>query len=237
MKQNFQLMLDKTIESIAYTESKPRLLLHACCAPCSSYVLEYLSNIFDITLLFFNPNISPSAEYEMRKAELYKLVADMELNDVVHFENVDYQPELFLEIAKGLELAPEGGERCKKCYELRLRETAKRARDGGYDYFTTTLSISPYKNAEWLCEIGGYLSEEFEVNIGELMDMPLRRDTSELSDEELHLLKLYRRSRSMPEPMRNALRETLETTINLYLNSYNDVKTAAKRRDPKKKEG
>ena len=163
MKQNFQLMLDKTIESIAYTESKPRLLLHACCAPCSSYVLEYLSNIFDITLLFFNPNISPSAEYEMRKAELYKLVADMELNDVVHFENVDYQPELFLEIAKGLELAPEGGERCKKCYELRLRETAKRARDGGYDYFTTTLSISPYKNAEWLCEIGGYLSEEFEV--------------------------------------------------------------------------
>ena len=163
MKHNFQLMLDKTIANIAYRESKPRLLLHACCAPCSSYVLEYLSKIFDITLLFFNPNISPSAEYETRKAELYKLVADMELNDVVHFEDADYQPELFLEIAKGLELAPEGGERCKKCYELRLRETAKRARNGGYDYFTTTLSISPYKNAEWLCEIGGRLSEEFEV--------------------------------------------------------------------------
>ena len=127
MKQNFQLMLDKTIENIAANGSKPRLLLHACCAPCSSYVLEYLSKIFDITLLFFNPNISPSAEYEMRKAELYKLVADMGLNDVVHFEDVDYRPELFLEIAKGLEHVPEGGERCKRCYELRLRETAKRA--------------------------------------------------------------------------------------------------------------
>ena len=81
------------------------------------------------------------------------------------------------------------------------------------------------------------LSEEFKVNIGELMDMPLRRDTSELSEEELHLLKLYRRSRSMPDPMRQALRQTLETTINLYINSCNDVKTAAKRRGPKKKEG
>ncbi len=163
MKQNFQLMLDKTVENVLREGKKPKLLLHACCAPCSSYVLEYLSSIFDITLFYYNPNISPRDEYDTRYSELHRLVLDMGLSENIKFEEAEYTPELFLQIASGLEELPEGGERCKRCYALRLRATAEKAKKGGYDYFTTTLSISPYKNAQWLCEIGGQLASEFGV--------------------------------------------------------------------------
>ncbi len=164
-KQNYQLILDKTLENITKKGSaeKPSLLLHACCAPCSSYVLEYLSAYFNITLLFYNPNITERGEHDFRSSELHRLVADMGLEHCVSFVNAEYEPERFLELSRGLENIPEGGERCKKCYTLRLRKTALLAREGGFDYFTTTLSISPYKRADWLCEIGASLANECGV--------------------------------------------------------------------------
>ncbi len=163
MKQNYQLMLDKKLSELTENGARPSLLLHACCAPCSSYVLEYLSKYFSITLFFFNPNISAKAEYDTRYEELLRLVSEMGLESSVKTVNGDYQPDLFFAIAKGLEQLPEGGERCKKCYALRLEEAAKKAALGGFDYFTTTLSISPHKNAEWLNTIGASLSQEYGV--------------------------------------------------------------------------
>ncbi len=164
MKKNYQLMLDKVIDGITSSGERPRLLLHACCAPCSSYVLEYLSKYFSITLLFYNPNISPKEEHDFRLTELRRLVCEMELGECVDIVECDYEPERFFEIAKGLESLPEGKERCRRCYELRLKKTAKIASEGGFDFFTTTLSISPYKNAEWLCEIGEGLADTHGVS-------------------------------------------------------------------------
>ena len=163
MKQNYQLILDKKLEELTKAEDRPSLLLHACCAPCSSYVLEYLSKYFSITLLFFNPNISAKAEYDTRYEELKRLVAAMKLENNVKIINGDYHPEEFFAIAKGLEHLPEGGERCKKCYALRLEEAANVASLGGFDYFTTTLSISPHKNADWLNQIGAELGASYGV--------------------------------------------------------------------------
>ena len=159
MKRNYQLMLDERIEEITRTGARPSLLLHACCAPCSSYVLEYLSQYFSITLFFYNPNISSRQEYDLRYAELVRLVSEMGL--VAEVVNGDYEPERFLEIARGLEHLPEGGERCRKCYALRLEDAARVAAAGGFDYFTTTLSISPHKNAEWLNEIGEEMAKKY----------------------------------------------------------------------------
>lgn len=141
----------------------PRLLLHVCCAPCSSYILEYLSRYFDITALFYNPNISPQSEYEYRAQELIRLTAEMPLPHSVTCRIEDYDPAAFLNVSKGLENEPEGGERCTACYRLRLTETAKIAAAEGYDYFTTTLSISPLKDAVRLNTIGGELAEEYGV--------------------------------------------------------------------------
>ena len=162
MKQNYQLILDKTIKEEC-SGRHPSLLLHACCAPCSSYVLEYLSDYFDVTLFFYNPNISPKAENDYRAEELVRLVSEMGLSEKVRIIRGDYEPERFYEMARGLEELPEGGARCARCYELRLSETAKMAAEGGYDFFCTTLSISPYKNAEWLNSIGTSLGEKYGV--------------------------------------------------------------------------
>ena len=162
-KINYQLILDKEIEQIKASGTKPALLLQACCAPCSSYVLEYLSGIFDITLFFYNPNISPEREYLFRLEELKRLIGEMPLGGKVKIADTVYEPELFYEMAKGMEDMKEGGERCFKCYELRLRKTAQAAKDGGFDYFSTTLSISPHKNAAKLNETGERLSEEYGV--------------------------------------------------------------------------
>lgn len=164
MKVNYQLMLDKTLDELKASERRPSLLLHACCAPCSSYVLEYLSKYFQITLFFYNPNISPREEYDARYAELRRLVRETGLEGEVDFVDSDYEPQRFFEIARGLEELPEGGERCRKCYALRLEKTASAAQSGGFDYFTTTLSISPHKRADWLCEIGEELSLRYGVS-------------------------------------------------------------------------
>lgn len=163
MGENYQLKLDKELQRIASAERRPRLLLHVCCAPCSSYVMEYLSRYFDITVCFYNPNISPKSEYDYRAAELIRLTQEMPLSSPVTCRIEDYDPTTFLAIAKGLESEPEGGERCTACYRLRLTETAKIAAAEGYDYFTTSLSISPLKDAVRLNTIGGELAEEYGV--------------------------------------------------------------------------
>ena len=163
MKQNYQILLDRALERIASENRKPRLLLHACCAPCSSYVLEYLSRYFAITVLFYNPNISPTTEFNLRAEELKRLIADMPLSNPVEYKISDYDPKPFFDIAKGREDLPEGGERCTACYRLRLEETARIAQKDGYDYFTTTLSISPLKDAERLNTIGAELAQQYSV--------------------------------------------------------------------------
>ena len=153
-KQNYQRCLEQTIAAECVDGRRPTLLLHACCAPCSSYVLEFLSKQFEITLFFYNPNISPEEEYRFRERELCRLVDDMGLSEHVKILHGAYEPERFEALAKGLEELPEGGSRCHACYRLRLSEAANAAKAGGFDFFTTTLSISPYKNAEWLNTIG-----------------------------------------------------------------------------------
>ena len=161
---NFQQELDKKLVEITNGNITPSLLMHACCAPCSSYCLEYLSKYFEITLLFYNPNISPKEEFDKRAEELRRFISEIPLVHPVHLIVGEYEPELFYAIAKGMEHLDEGGERCYKCYEQRLREAAIYCKNGNYDYFTTTLSISPYKNAKWLNEIGERLADEYHVN-------------------------------------------------------------------------
>lgn len=157
---NYQRKLE---EQIREAGGGKRLLLHACCAPCSSYVVEYLSEFFDITLLYFNPNISPESEYEKRIGEVERLLREMPLKSEVRLLKGRYCPDEFFKMAKGLEELPEGGERCFKCYRQRLEEAAKTAKEGGFDYFTTTLSISPHKNAEKLNQIGEELEKDYGV--------------------------------------------------------------------------
>ena len=162
IKKNYSIILEDTIQKISKAGMRPTLLLHACCAPCSSYVLEYLSKTFDITLLFYNPNIAPEEEYIFRENELRRLIGEMPLPAGITVISLQYDPQEFYSMTEGLEHLAEGGERCKKCYALRMTEAAHAAAEGGFDYFTTTLSISPHKNAEWINEIG----EELEARYG-----------------------------------------------------------------------
>ncbi len=163
MAENYQRMLDNELQHIIDSGRVPTLLLHSCCAPCSSYVLEYLSRYFAITVLYYNPNIAPEDEFIRRVQEQKRLIAEMPHHHPVSLIVGDYTPERFREIAEGREHEPEGGERCFACYRLRLEETARKAKDGGYDYFTTTLSISPLKNAAKLNEIGKELSAQYNI--------------------------------------------------------------------------
>lgn len=163
MKENYQRILDKIIEQHQKSEELPKLLLHSCCAPCSSYVLEYLTQYFSITVFYYNPNIWPEEEYKKRVAEQQQLIKEMPVKHAVSFIEGEYCPEVFFAMAKGMEHLPEKGERCYHCYEMRLRESAKIAKEMNYDYFCTTLSISPLKNAQWLNEIGRNLEKEFGV--------------------------------------------------------------------------
>ena len=160
---NYQKELDKLIERLTKEQRTPKLLLHSCCAPCSSYVLEYLSNYFEITVFYYNPNIFPENEYTKRILEQQTLISDMRVKHPVSFLAGNYDRERFFQIAEGLEHLREGEERCFKCYELRLEEAAKIARDAGFDFFTTTLSISPLKNADKLNEIGTRLADKYGV--------------------------------------------------------------------------
>ncbi len=153
-QRNYQKELDHVIEGLREEQTVPRLLLHSCCAPCSSYVLEYLSQFFQITVLFYNPNIDPPEEYGMRVKEERRLIQEMEFVHPVDMREGRYEPEAFYQTVKGLEKEPEGGARCEKCFEMRLYEAARAAKEGGYDFFTTTLTISPLKSAPKLNEIG-----------------------------------------------------------------------------------
>ena len=163
MKENYQKILDETIAGLEERGEVPKLLLHSCCAPCSSYVLEYLSNYFYITVLYYNPNIYPEDEYYHRAAEQKRFIKEFPTKYPVTFVEGNFEPERFYETVKGYENIREGGERCFRCYELRLREAAEYAKKLNCHYFTTTLSISPMKNAVKLNEIGGRLAEEYGI--------------------------------------------------------------------------
>ncbi|MCR5419670.1 MAG: epoxyqueuosine reductase QueH [Lachnospiraceae bacterium] len=178
--RNYQKELEKLLEGLTY---RPSLLLHSCCGPCSSYVLSYLNKYFDITVLYYNPNIYPREEFDKRTEEQIRLIKalNQDLRQInpdgilnkfgplpknaadIKFIPGRYEPEKFFEMAKGLEELKEGGERCFKCYELRMREAAVYAYTQGYDYFTTTLSISPLKNAQKINEIGERLWKELGI--------------------------------------------------------------------------
>lgn len=160
---NYQKELDKMISNLSANNKIPTLLLHSCCAPCSSYVLEYLSQHFHITIFYYNPNISHKEEYDRRIEEQQRLISDLPAKNPIQFLEGAYEPERYYEVAKGFEQSPEGGQRCFNCYELRLEESAKIAKENGFDYFTTTLSISPHKNASKLNEIGEQLSQKYNT--------------------------------------------------------------------------
>lgn len=162
-KINYQLELDRVIEQLQKEKKVPELLMHSCCAPCSSYCLSYLSQYFRITVFYYNPNISPEEEYKKRVEEQKRLLETLPVIHRVSFIQGEYEPERFREIARGKESLPEGGSRCFSCYELRQREAARYAAEHRFDYFTTTLSVSPHKNARKLNEIGIRLAEEYQI--------------------------------------------------------------------------
>ena len=162
MKTNYQQMLDKTIADIVADGIRPKLLLHSCCAPCSSYVLEYLCKYFDITVYYYNPNIYPPEEFDYRSEEQHRLVELMKLENV-KVVSCAYDSDSFYNAVKNKENVPEGGERCMECFRLRLGETARYAAVNGYDYFTTTLSISPHKNADMLNTAGSEAEQKYGV--------------------------------------------------------------------------
>lgn len=162
MATKTHLLLEDIIQEITTNKKVPKLLLHSCCAPCSSYVLLYLSQYFKITVFFYNPNIMPILEYQRRLEDQKKLLTFISSKYPINFIEGDYDNDSFLEQIKGLEMEPEGYKRCLKCYLLRLTKTAQQA-SNNYDYFATTLTISPYKNAKIINEIGTSLEKEFKV--------------------------------------------------------------------------
>lgn len=161
LKRNYARELEAIVSRLE--GPAPSLLLHSCCAPCSSAVLEQLTPYFDVTILYYNPNISPQSEYEKRAAELTRLIEEMPLPRKPRLAPCAYDPEAFARAVKGLEDEPEGGARCLACYRLRLEEAAKTAQMLGLDYFTTTLSISPLKNAQALNQAGEELGARYGV--------------------------------------------------------------------------
>lgn len=160
---SYKYILNKELSKIKEAGITPRLLLHSCCAPCSSYVLEYLTEYFDITVYYYNPNISPMGEYEKRIAEQKRLISEMKFKNSVSFIEGTYNHDEFISLTRGLENLPEGGERCSLCYEMRLEAAAQKAAEINADYFTTTLSVSPYKNTAKLNTIGLKLAMEYGI--------------------------------------------------------------------------
>ncbi|MCI8388731.1 MAG: epoxyqueuosine reductase QueH [Clostridiales bacterium] len=204
MKINYQLELDKKLDELG---TKKRLLLHCCCAPCSSYVLEYLTDYFDITVFFYNPNITSREEYNKRAAEEKRLISLLPHSNSITFVEGSYEPERFIEQSCGFDQLPEGGERCFRCYRLRLAETAKymsQHRDE-YDYFCTTLTVSPHKNAAKLNEIGFELADEYGVSY--LPSDFKKREGYKRSIELSHEYGLYRQDYCGCEYSRNYKRE------------------------------
>ena len=163
VNRNFQKELETIIEQNEKDGVVPSLLLHSCCAPCSSYCLEYLSRYFKITVLYYNPNLYPAEEYDRRVSEQRRLIAALPSENEISLVEMRGEPEEFYLAVKGLEHIREGGERCFACFRLRLERAAEYAEKNGFDYFTTTLTISPLKNAEKLNEIGEEVAERFNV--------------------------------------------------------------------------
>lgn len=163
-KVNYQKELEKLLQTLTKEGRVPTLMLHSCCGPCSSYVLEYLSQYFLVTVFYYNPNIYPDEEYRLRVLEQQRFIEQFSAKYPIDFIEGDFDKERFYKMTKGLEKVPEGGERCFLCYELRLEETAKMAKSKGFDYFTTTLSISPMKNAGKLNEIGERLGQKYGLS-------------------------------------------------------------------------
>lgn len=159
-KINYQKQMEERIEKLTST---PTLLLQSCCGPCSSYVLEVLSEFFKITVLYYNPNIFPEEEYNKRLLEQKRIIEEMSFKNPVSFLDCDYNEQEFLSFVTGYESEREGGARCEKCFRLRMEKTAQLAKEKGYDFFTTTLSVSPHKNAPLLNKIGEELSEKYSV--------------------------------------------------------------------------
>lgn len=162
-KQNYQKILDSELERISQSGKIPTLLLHSCCAPCSSYVLEYLTEYFNIILYYYNPNISPESEYKYRLSELERLISEMPLKNRVEITPAEYNPDIFCKLAEGLEDLPERGLRCQKCIFQRLKKSAEKACELGADYFTTTLTISPYKDSEYINKAGEELQKQYGI--------------------------------------------------------------------------
>jgi len=158
-KINYDKVLEEIINKL---DHKPKLLLHSCCGPCSSYVITYLKDYFDITILYYNPNIEPHEEYEKRKNEQIKLINELNIPSL-SLMDIEYENNIYREYVKGYEDNPEGGSRCHLCYELRLKKTVELAKINGFEYFGTTLTVSPYKNASILNMLGEKLSKEYNV--------------------------------------------------------------------------
>lgn len=162
-KINYSKETEKIIEANKREQKLPSLLLHGCCAPCSSACIEYLNKYFNVTLFFYNPNIFPKAEFDKRLLEAERLLKEMPFENEVKLIAGEYNYSCFLAAAKGFETAAEGGERCFRCYALRLEETARMAKEQGFDYFCTTLSISPLKNSQKINEIGYEIAEKYGI--------------------------------------------------------------------------
>ncbi len=187
MKRNFQKELDILIEKNRAEGQTPTLLLHSCCAPCSSYVLEYLSEFFKITVVYYNPNISSEEEYKLRLSEQKRFIGELSAKNPIDLIEGKYEPEIFYAMAKGLEDAPERGERCRRCYRLRLDYTARLSKELGFDYFATTLTLSPLKDAFAINaigeELGGiyktpYLPSDFKKKEGYKRSIELSKEHS-----------------------------------------------------------
>lgn len=161
MKENYSVKCENILNNL---NSKKKLLLHSCCGPCSSYVISYLTNYFDITILYYNPNIYPYDEYLKRKQEQIKLINEIDCSNNLDIMDCDYDNDLYEKCIIGLENEPERGNRCMVCYNLRMEKTAKMAKEYNYDYFCTTLSVSPYKNSEWINKIGEKLQNKYNIN-------------------------------------------------------------------------
>ena len=161
MKVNYQLVMEQEIQKNA--DSCPKLMLHSCCAPCSSYVLEYLSEFFEITVFYYNPNIYPSEEFFKREEEQQNFIQKLQTKNPIKFIKGEFEDDKFYAAVKGMEKEKEGGIRCRECFRLRLKKTAALAKEMGFDYFTTTLSISPHKNSAVLNEVGEEVAREYGI--------------------------------------------------------------------------
>ena len=192
IKRNYQKELEQLLENLKSRNKIPKLLLHSCCAPCSSYVLSYLSPYFNITVFYYNPNISPEEEYLFRKKEQIDLLSKIKAKNTISFLDCDYEDFKFYQISSGLENEKVGGKRCFNCYRLRLEKTAVTAKALGFEFFGSTLSVSPYKNAIWLNDIGKSLENKYSVSF--LISDFKKKDGYKKSIELSKQFNLYRQN-------------------------------------------